>query len=213
MLKNQKGISLVELIAALPLTVLVFVIMTMAVANFVSTYNETRLYIQLQDELYSVIDMIRHGYVEESIEADDGLIGLMTANRVEVAGNRNAMTLRPVVITEGLPDAYQTTYYVDTEGRMSVSGRYGLSAFQETQIFPSSNRRIGRELQFKITNPNSVFTVTKSSTNGPIMINIDLQGRVRFREKEMGQNPEEDLKLNTKSVQFETSVFVGNTKG
>ena len=212
MLKNQKGISLIELIAAIPLTVLVFSILTMAVSNFATTYRETRLYLQMQDELYSVVDMIRHGYVEDNIDADEGLIGLMTANRVVVGGNRNVMTLRPVIISEGLPDAYRTTYFADSDGSITVSGQYGLNNFQDVQIFPSSNRKVGRELQFKLTDPN-VFTVIESSTYGPILVRIDLKGQVRFREKQVGQNPEEDIKLNTKAVEYSTSVFVGNTKG
>jgi len=102
MVKNQKGVSLVELIAAIPLTILVFVILTMAVSSFVTTYKETRLYLQLQDELYNMVDLIRHGYIDKNIEASEGLIGLMTANRVEISGGRNMMTLRPVIIAEGL---------------------------------------------------------------------------------------------------------------
>jgi hypothetical protein len=212
MVKNQKGVSLVELIAAIPLTILVFVILTMAVSSFVTTYKETRLYLQLQDELYNMVDLIRHGYIDKNIEASEGLIGLMTANRVEISGGRNMMTLRPVIIAEGLPDAYKTTFYADSDGRLLVSGQYGLNSFQETQIFPSSNRKIGRELQFRLIDQD-VFTVTQNSTYGPIMVKLHFKGQVRFREKEIGQNPLEDKKLNTRIVEYNTSVFVGNTKG
>lgn len=211
MLKNQKGVSLLELVAALPLAVLVFTILTMAMANFITTYHEMRLFTQMQEELYSLVDTIRHGYMQENIENSDGLIGLLTANKASIASTGNSITVRPVIVTGGLPDAYRTTYTVDADGRMFVSGRYGLQSFSNTKIFPSSNKLIGRDFQFKIIN-SDIFSAEKTTTKGPILVNIHLAGRVRYREKGRDQSSEDDIRLNTKTIDFKTSVFVANTK-
>ena len=77
-------------------------------------------------------------------------------------------------------------------------------------IFPSTpTKYIGRDPQFTIKNPREIWKYSANSDN--LMIDIKLVGQVRFREKLRNQSNEDDIRKNTRTITYETSVFLGNS--
>ena len=212
-LKSQKGVSLIEVIAGIPLATLVFAIFTISVLHFVTTFEETKLYTQLQEDLFNTIETMRYGYAYEPHTDNEGLIGLITADSVSIWSTRNTLEMRPIVINQTLKNDYWCTITLNDDNHLEVNAKYGLKNFPERKIiFPSTPiKMIGREPQFKILNRGNIWTVEKMSYNGkPLMIKIQLEGQVRFRERRRGQKREDDIRQNTRTIKYETSVFIGN---
>ena len=212
-LKNNKGYSLIEIIAGLPLVALVFVIFGIGIVHFTTNYQEVRLYSQLQQDLFEAIEIMRHGYMLDGVTDDEGLIGLTTAKKIDVSSTIS-LRVTPLVLNLDLEEDYNVTYYVDDNKQLRVNGSYGVKHFQNEPIFPSTPiKYIGREPQFTIKNIHDIWSVTPNTTDAhgyPHMVDIKLVGQVRFREKLKDQSHEDDIRKNTRTITFETSVFLGN---
>ncbi len=210
-LRNQKGISLIEILAGLPLAAVVFAIFGIALSHFIITYQETQLYTQLQEDLFSAIETMRYGYALEGVTDDEGLIGLMTAHTVEFSTSRTDMTIKPIVV-DPIYD-YSSVFSVNDDDQLEVRSTYGTKYFRTPKlVFPStSTKMIGNQPQFKILNPRNIWTVLKTDNEGnALLLKIELEAQVRFRKKQRGQSGDEDIRRNTRKIRYETSVFLGN---
>lgn len=211
---NNKGYSIIEIIAGLPLVTLVFVIFGIGTVHFVTTFQEIKLYTQLQQDLFDAVETMRHGYMYDGVTDDEGLIGLTTAKKVKFGSSRNFIKVYPLALNEDLQELYKVTYSVNDDQQLEIDGDYGLKNFRDKKIFPSTPiKYIGNEPQFTIKNPREIWSITPNTTdaNGyPFMIDIKLVGQVRFREKLRGQSNEDDIRKNTRTITYETSVFLGN---
>lgn len=207
-LKNEKGYSLASIVAGLPLAVLVFAIVTLAMVNFITTYQETRLFNQLQDDLFQAVETMKYGYAVDNITANYGLIGMMTAQEVEIANTRNSVKLTPVIVNPGQP--FWSTFYLDSNGVIRCSGAYAFQSFSggNHPIFPESSKLIGHEPQFKVD--DLTFSVVKNQNGTPTLVKISVEATVRFREKGDDESMEEDIKKNTRSIEYETLVHIAN---
>jgi len=207
-LKNEKGYSLASLVAGLPLAVLVFTIVTLALVNFLTTYQETRLFNQLQDDLFQAVETMKYGYAVKNINQDYGLIGMMTAQKVEIANTKDRVKLTPVIINPGQP--FYSTFYLDNKGVIRCSGNYAFQAFHgiDHPIFPESSKKIGHNRQFKVD--DLTFSVVQSNNGAPALVKINVEATVRFREKRDGESMEEDIKKNTRTIEYETLVHIAN---
>ena len=211
---SQKGYSLADLIASLPLAVLIILAFIFVVINFLRTYEEVKLYTQLQDELFNAVETMRYGYSVDEVtgnpsdpaELKEGLIGLITANDVTIGLNHRSITLTPVVLTPGLP--YYSEFYLDTNNHLRASGKYGLKSFSDKLLFPTGLKKIGGQFQFKILELN--FIPEKIVNNKIHLLGIEIEAQVRFREKSLKQTTEDDIRLNTKKIKYITSVFITN---
>lgn len=213
-LRNNKGYSLIEIIAGIPLTVLVFTIFAIGILHFVTTFQEVKLYNQLSQDLFDAIEIMRHGYMYDGVTDDEGLIGFTTAKKVQIGTSRNSIKVTPLVTNINLEDDYWVTYAVNDDKQIEINGQYGFTPFPERKtIFPSTPiNYIDREPQFTIKNPRQIWTVIKQDANyNPLMVNIKLVGQVRFREKTRSQSNEDDIRKNTRTITYETSVFLGNS--
>ena len=212
-LRNQKGISLIEILAGIPLAAVVFAIFGIALSHFIITYQETQLYTQLQEDLFSAIETMRYGYALEGVTDDEGLIGLMTAEKVEFSLSRTDMTIKPMVVDPTYD--YRSTFSVNDDKQLEVRSTYGVKYFRTPKlVFPSTSKKmIGNQPQFKILNPRNIWTVLKTDNEGnPLLLKIELEAQVRFRERKRGQSREEDIRRNTRKIRYETSVFLGNAQ-
>lgn len=213
-LKNDKGYSLIEIIAGLPLVTLVFVIFAIGIIHFTTTFQEVKLYTQLQQDLFDTIEIMRHGYMYENVTDNEGLIGLSTAKEVVIGTSRRSIEVKPLVLNLQLEDHYWVSYAVNDNNQMEINGQYGLNPFPERRIiFPSTPiKLIGNQPQFTIKNPHQIWHVTHTDAEGnPTMVNIELVGQVRFREKTSGQSNEDDIRKNTRKITYETSIYLGNS--
>jgi len=211
---NNNGYSLIEIIAGLPLVTLVFVIFGIGIAHFVTSFQEIKLYTQLQQDLFDTIEVMRHGYMYEGVTDDEGLIGIATAKKAVIGTSRKSIKITPLVLNLELERSYWVTYAVNDDNQMEINGSYGLTSFPRRKtIFPSTPiNYIDHEPQFTIKNPQNIWTVTHRDADGnALMINIKLEGQVRFREKNEDQSAEDDIRKNTKTIIYETSIFLGNS--
>ena len=213
---NQKGYYLADLVASLPLALLIILAFTFVVMNFLTTYEEVKLYTQLQDELFAAVETMRYGYSIDNVtgnpsdpaEQKEGLIGLITANDVTIGLSHRSITLTPVILTPGLP--YYSEFYLDTNNHLRASAKYGLKSFSDKLIFPSGLKKIGGQHQFRILELN--FIPEKIVQDKIYLLGIQIKAQVRFREKSIKQTAEEDIRLNTKTIEYQTSVFITNAK-
>lgn len=207
---NEKGHSLIELVVSLPLAILVFAGLITAVSYFITNYQEVRLYTELQQKVVETIDVIRHGYIKKNVNDDEGLIGLLTAKEIkfspEGAANSSSIYLKPIIVEPGLN--YFSKFYLDSEGLLRVNGRYGLSYYNNELVFPDNERMVGNEYQFQIINDDIFIDESTDGMKG--LVGIHIKARVRYREREAGQSTEEDLEKNTDTIDYKTSVYVGN---
>jgi hypothetical protein len=209
---NEKGVSLIEVVAGIPLTIILFTTMILAMMHFVRAYQETKLYLQLQEDMFQAIETMRYGYAKEPETAGDGLIGLITAKEV-IRYGPSSIELRPLLTNLTYNQAYKAFFRVNDDRHLEYEGYSGISDhIRPVVIFPSTPpKKIGRDWQFQILNPQDIWGVVDDNAEGfPILMRIRLEGQVRFREKSVGQNITEDKNKNTKTCIMETYVFMEN---
>lgn len=207
-INNQKGVSLTELVVALPLAVLVLVILTFAVAKFVTTFEETKLFLQLQEELFDAVETIRYGYAKEGVTDNYALIGAFTANKVEINYSKDGITLHPLNVITGR--VFKSRFFLDSDGFLKVDGYYGNQNFFGELVFPSGeNTLAGNKQRFKITNLNFEKLNPETKTK---LLGIEVTAEVRYRNKQNNQSAAEDKELNTREIKYTTSVYLGNSE-
>jgi hypothetical protein len=211
-LTNEKGVSLVEIIAGIPLAVLLFGVLILSMTHFIRVYQETKLYIQLQEDLYNLIETIRYGYANDDYNAGEGLIGLITARDVDISSNGRLMTVYPLLVEQN--ENFRCEYKVTDEHQVTLNLYYQNFMNDPKIIFPSTEPVFfGDEPQFQILNPNTAWTVLKrNEENVPTLIKIHLEAQVRFREREKKQSKTEDQRRNIRTITYETVIFVGNSE-
>ncbi len=206
---NAKGVMLTELVAAIPLYLLLFMVLTFSLVHFISVYYETRMYIQLQEDVQFALESIRFGFAKQFVNDKDVLIGLNTASSTNIHGQGNGITIKP---RESGTVQYQATYRLDqSSGEIKLYAQYGSLAFNET-VFPRFQGKIRRKLQFQVKE----FEFTDKTPwmlphTQPYLVGVRIKAQVRLREKGRRQNATEDKKRNIREVEFETEVFLGNT--
>ncbi len=207
-LKSENGYSLASIVAGIPLGVLVFTIVAIAMSNFVTTYQETRLFNQLQEDLFLAVETMKYGYAVDNITKNYGLIGIMTAHKARISNTRNRISLEPIIVNPGQP--FNSTFYRDDSGVIRCSGTYAFQSFSgsEHPIFPEASRKIGHRNQFYVD--DLIFSPVKSLNGVVHLVKIYVKATVRFREKGNGQSLVEDLKMNTRTIEYETLVHIAN---
>lgn len=219
---NNKGISLIEILAGIPIATLLFAALIMAMMHFIKTYQETKLFLQLQEELYQTVEYMRYGYAHEPETEGEQIIGLLTARDVRISAAGNYIEIYPLLTNQTYEGSYWTRFTVNDDHQMEVRAQFGnsksvrpivifpMTRFSESE-HPATIKQFGHDFQFSILNPREIWSITEQDEDGnPLMVNIQLEGQVRFRERQDGQNETEDLEKNTRSIVYETSVFLGN---
>ena len=214
---NESGILLPDMIASLPLGIIVFAVLAMSVLNFTAAYQDLKEYLKLQDDLFQAIETMRYGYVQGGINTrGQSLNGLLSANQTKIGANGSKITMK---IDTDPRYPIESQFSIDGSGVMKLRGNYGTAMFyspvthsRDIWIFPAVDKRIDGVLKYRIINNSSVFTSLEADSNGNVrLLGINLEARVRFRERSNGQSADEDLRINTKTINYSTKVFMGNT--
>lgn len=215
-IQNEKGLLLPDLIASLPLGLIVVLVMVLSIVNYITAYSDIRDYTKLQDDLFQAVETIRYGYVERGINTDgQSLCGLLSANQVRIGDNRNRLNLE---VHTGTAYTVGTSVWF-SDGEMYLTGQYGASSFssptdnsRNVRIFPETTSEIDHEPKYKIVESGSSFSSLGEDSEGNIrLLGIKLKAQVRFRERKNGQSMNDDILMNTRTIQYETKVFIGNT--
>lgn len=220
LIENSKGFSLAELVATLPLGILIVAALTVGIIKFSMAYTEITFYSQLQKEVIDTIESIKYGYPKDPYTTNKSLIGLSTAAKVIIPGSQISapeITIRPPNLTSSSGDSPNySRFYLNREGYLMVTSFYGSSTFTE-QVFPRGSKKFGKKRKFKILN-SDIFTNSTPYNGGaiqtesnPKLVTIHIVARVRFREKKKDQNTQVDLKKNTKTVDFKATIYAANT--
>ena len=211
LLKNEKGVSLVEIVAGIPLAVILFGVLAMSMMHFVKTYQETILYNQLQEDLYNVIETIRYGYSDDYFNMGEGMIGLITARDVDVSANRRILTVYPLLVEQN-PN-FRCVYTVNDDQLITVKLFYEHVMQEPKIIFPSTKPKFfGNQAQFRILNRATCWSIVESDNGNPTLVKLRLEGQVRYRAKQQRQSAAEDIRQNTRTVTYETMVYLGNSE-
>ena len=214
-IRNEKGILLPDLVASLPLGLIVILVMTLSITNYITTYSDIQDYTKMQDDLFQSIETLRCGYIEKGVNTNgEALCGLLSANQVRIGESRDRITL---AVQTGVATTIQSTVWI-TNGELYISGEYGISSFtsnldqsRNIPLFPESTSKIGNEKKYRLINTGDSFTSLGEDHEGNVrLLGIKLKARVRFRERRNGQSASDDLLMNTRTIRYETKVFIGN---
>ncbi|HOE90407.1 MAG TPA: prepilin-type N-terminal cleavage/methylation domain-containing protein [Candidatus Cloacimonadota bacterium] len=207
MINNQKGFTLTELIAGVALTTLLFAGFIMFLLQFYGNFKEIAEYNTLQHELLETIEALRYGYVKQGVNDNESIIGLLTANNVNIASNNKSVTITPIVVKAG--ERHWASYSLSAKGEIILNAVYGIKNINGEVIFPKSKEVIDKNLKYKITE-FQIRNISPFISDKISLVSIVIEGQVRFRPKQSGQNKVEDERLNTKSARFETKVYISN---
>lgn len=202
---NNEGFTIIELVASVLLAALVFFMMTLTIVNFFNTFQEMRDLTELQDETMNALQIIRYGYIDKFMS--DQVIGLNSANVVQISQAQNYITIKPVQKNTGMP--YYLTYSTDARGRLIVSGQYGNYSVSPKAIFPRDETKIGRDLKYRVASV-TFQNVTPGTTPHPALVRITLKTQVRFRQRDKTESIQDDVERNIRTVNYSTVVFVSN---
>jgi prepilin-type N-terminal cleavage/methylation domain-containing protein len=203
---NQRGFTLTEVIAAVVLVGLLGYGFAMAMLQFVTSYQETRDYIQLQQEMVNTINTIRNGYIPPRV--DTPLFGLLTANEVVINRESNSIRVLPLDSDFAIPQ--WATYSLDPrEGSIKVSGMFRVRSINNERIFPSRILKVGNQNKFQITKLEFIDMFPDEEIK--TLIKFTITGSVRFRQARRGQTSDEDLRQNVRFATFEVVTYLGNS--
>jgi type II secretory pathway pseudopilin PulG len=206
-MNNNKGYTLIELVAAIPIVVLVFILISISLIKFARSYQENKILRKAQNEAFNVIEYFRYGYAKKEIIGDKNLIGILTATKLSIGGNGNSLMIYPI---SSVTNSNYYSHFYQNHSEIWVNSQYGNNAISRRKIFPSEDIMYGREPELKVTELR--FYNAFPSGNGEVrLLGIDLKIRVRFREKARNQSSDDDLKENTRTIEFHTKVYAENS--
>jgi prepilin-type N-terminal cleavage/methylation domain-containing protein len=206
-ISNYRGFTLTEVIAAVALVGLLGYGFTMAMLQFVTSYQETRDYIQLQQEMIETINIVRHGYIT-SRSSEVPLFGLLTAHKVTFNTERNSVRVAPLDADFVIPQ-WATYFHNTRDGTIRVSGMFRVTPKRNEIIFPRKIVMVGNESKFQIVH----FEFEDVTEYGVFtsLVKLTITGRVRFRQARRGQSGLEDARQNVRYATFEVITFLGNS--
>jgi len=206
-LRGSEGFTLTELLASVVLVGVLAYGFATAMYEFVIGFQETREFMQLQQEMLATFDALRHGYVRENLNLTQPLIGLLSAKKITIGTDGQTITIVPIDGDVG-SRFYARFSRNARDGTIMLNAQYGHYIGNNIQVFPRKKELIGRESKYQISQLR--FENLTPDEEFMRLIRITMTGRVRFRERGRRQTQAEDIRLNVRYAQFETMVFIGN---
>jgi len=207
-LRDSYGFTLTELLASVVLVGILALGFAMAMFEFTIGFQETREYLQLQREMLAAFDAMRHGYVKDTLNLTQPLIGLLSAKKTTISTDGQSITIIPIDGDVGGSRFYARFSRNGRDGTLLLNAQYGHNIGNNLQVFPQKKDLIGRENKYQITQLR--FENLTPGLEFSQLIRITMTGRVRFRERSSRQTQTDDIRLNVRYAQFETIVFIGN---
>jgi len=216
---NNHGFTLPEMIAAIFLFSLLAYGFTLGMLQFVLNYQETRDFIQLQNDMLNVIQTVKHGYfakgIHDNVSLETPLVGLLTAQRVSIPNLNEQITIYPIEWDRYGVDRYWSRIRLDqNSGKVFLDGQFATQYVYNKQLFPTQNEKAGRDQRFRVTKLE--FQDLTSESDVSRLVNIVIEGEVRYRTRGFNaknklQSLDDDRKMNVRKVVFENTVYLGNS--
>ncbi len=211
LLNNQSGFSLTDLMASLPLTALVFIVMIIAIIHFGRSFEEVKYYVQLQTELFDAVETIRYGLTKDNVTDNEALMGVLAAREVTISSARTELTIKPLRTSIGLSDDdYKSKIWLTDQGEIKGWAKYGVKNTGTMTIFPSGNNKIDGINRFRVTNLEFYPKRVDSLTGDIVLLGVRVEAEVRYRQRQEGEALDDDLEKNVKTIDYETYILVGN---
>ena len=216
-LLNEKGFTLAELMVSVLLVALLGYGFAMAMLQFVISYQETRDFILLQQDMMAVMNIIRKGHAIDGIHNNSynnyPIVGLLTAQRVSFSYSRDSITMSPVRGNDALNRQWVRVRLEPNTGQVITDYQFGAQSKYGVVVFPTIKERVNRENRYRITKLE--FVNLTPSLEQPQLIRIIMEGQVRYRERGRTNRRrlmtvEQDQQMNVRKVAYETTVYVGN---
>lgn len=202
---RDDGFSLLELIAVLMISTVIFLGASIAVSTFLLKFQELQRISVLNREAFNCLQVIKHGVTVE-IGGQTQFMGVINADEAELSGNfvdgggRTALLLKPPVS--------HSEYSTHDEIKIFVSDGY---VRYEQFVFGASGTTSDERYIFpkRVSNKNKIMEVTKLTfRNGnPIaqtlkVVKVELEARIEISRAEKG-------KRNYHTVRYETYMAIG----
>jgi len=203
-LANQRGVSLVEVIAVMVIIVITIVIAAGGIALFFRKYNELKAYAELQSDALEVINYIKNGIPVGSREirrANNGELQFIAPK--ESYGVNNAITIRVLQAPYGAsqangirvvpietdaiiaPPDYADFYLYD--GTLRCNWRYrGIAQASPVTLFPKIGKRdymFLDQITFRRLNSDTEIWALEVSLKARVEVGPDQYKSVHFRTK------------------------------
>jgi len=206
-LKNSHGFTITELLAAALLASVIAIGFATAMYQYVLSFQESRDFMNLQQDMVAAFDAMRHGFVRRNLNLDQPLIGFLSAQTITISPDKQSITIIPLDGRVGSRYFARFSRYA-RDGSIILNAQYGQYTGNNIVVFPSRDEKVGREAKYQIT--SLIFEDATPGIERSRLVRISMTGKVRFRERSSRQNQADDLKFNVRYAQFETTVFLGN---
>ncbi|MCB5229606.1 MAG: prepilin-type N-terminal cleavage/methylation domain-containing protein [Candidatus Cloacimonetes bacterium] len=203
-LSNQRGVSLVELIAVMAISVILIMSSAGGIALFFRKYNELRAYAELQSEGIELLNYIKNGIPVGSREVrlnNDG--GIQFISPQEYYGVNNAVDIRflgaaygsssarsiRVVPIEAENVVYPTDYaeFYQIDGALRSRWRYkGGSLAPPVTLFPKggkNSKMVLEDLSFRKINTDAPIKVLEVSLKASVEVAPQKFKKIHYRTK------------------------------
>ncbi len=217
MINKESGHTLADVVISFPIIGLIIVILSLAMVNFVTTYQEVEAFTRMSTEMFNAIEVIRHGNVFEDRNEPNPvpLLGVLTADTLTIGLDRS-LNVKPK-----LPDTrnYYSKFYVKNN-ILFADVKSGHKTKYNLRLFPVEDREIGENPEIEILNPKHIFSNrTPNLPNTPsqipqdkiCLLGVELKAKVRFRSRLDKQSVEEDIRFNTRTIRYTTRIFAGSS--
>jgi type II secretory pathway pseudopilin PulG len=207
---NESGFTIIELLVSTFLSAVLLFGFALAMLQFVVTFQETREFSVLQQDIFYLFDCMRHGhavsYVSDNKQSP--LICLLTAKKVNFDNNNGSIHIIPTDGDVGMRK--YAKYTLDNKGQVFLMVQ-NAAASRTIQIFPRKNKNINQKAENKYAITEIKYENLSAMEENVSLLKIEITAKVRHRPKKAKQTNEQDLAQNVRFVHFENTIYIGNT--
>lgn len=184
--RNDRGITLTEIVAALAVSTILISLAAVAIITFLTKFRELSYFAELQQEAFNAVETVKYGF---GIPDEDEYLFLGIANAKSVTleaasggwGAFSGITCIPDRSAPGHSNDY-VRYYWDRQARtLRVQALYGIRYYEE-QIFPPRGDDRIEVTNFNLTSPTGAANprVVKLELTSEITISEDKKKEVSY---------------------------------
>lgn len=193
-LKNNRGISLIELISVLALSAVLIFVSGMVISVYFRRYKELNDYIDLQTEAMKCLDTIRNGY---ALGEGEQFYGVVNSRKLELTGNsqiaNQASGIKAYPPTASMIQGNDFIHFYLDRGVIKVRYAYnGMQSSSAKDLFPIRSQQGRMQVtKFAVSDANaggSLLPLNAVATEELAILKVNLQARVLVRDAALPRN-------------------------